>query len=240
MKRIYFRLLLLISIFWFENYQNFVFAQSDKSKEKSETTKNKPQELYFIDDKLDTSKFHYITKILVKGAEGRATIQELYYNLRKKALDAGGNGYKKPIYNVTNNTLQAEVYSLTESGLHENIAFEERNCIYVFGRERSTNKKRTFYVNEEKKQLKGGEYYKSIIPEGKNVKISKGGPFNSPLTINWKPEAAATYIALSGAQIIDPQYSGSNNLTISPGSMMLIGQGLGRLYMRILKPMHEL
>jgi hypothetical protein len=239
MKTIPFKLLMLFSIFSCWNYQNYLQAQPAQEKKKPEASKDKPQGLYFIHDKLDTSKYRYITRILIKGAEGRATIQELYYNLRKKALDAGGNGYKKPVYNVANNTLQAEVYSLTESGLHENIAFEEPNSIYIFGRERSTNKKLTFYVNEEKKQLKGGTYYKYIIPEEKNVQISKGGPFNSPKIINWKPGGATTYIALSGVQIIDPQISGPNNLAISPGNMMLIEQGLGQLYMRLLKPMLE-
>ena len=238
MKSIKLGFLFITIIAWQDKYLNSLYAQPLHTDGKV-ASKDGSQQFYFINDKTDSSSFRFIRRIHVKGAEGRATIQELYYNLRQKAMDAGANGYKKPFYHEANNTLQAEVFLISENGIKENLLNEDLNTIYIFGRERSPNKKLAFYINEVKFELRGGHYFKSVLAEGTNIKVRKGGITGSTMNITWKQQAPATYIALSGIQLVDPQYSGPNTLAVSPGNMMVIEQGLGRLYLRLLKPMQE-
>ena len=193
---------------------------------------------YFIEEKLELSKSDYVAPVKIKGAEGRATIKELYYGLKKKANQAGGNAFKKAYLNKRDNTLQADVYHLNDSSLNKNISLGETNCIYFFGREMDTRKTLTIKLNGDEIAIRGGEYYKYIIPEGEEAIIIQKVMLNlnSELRVRWREGGAATYVSLTGVQLADPQV-GDDRLVLNSRNICFIDSGLGQLLKQQLKPM---
>ncbi len=200
------------------------------------SVKDPPSGLTYVMEKLDTSKVSFIATIRVKGAEGRATLQELYYTLRREANEVGANGLKKINYSERNNTLDGDFYFLSDTVLKENRDLMESNCVYVFGRERVSNKKLSFFLNDKKITLKGGEYFKYVIPEGQEIKIRSNTLFVSNFNKKWKAGGPPTFISLSGATLADPRPGAPATLTINTGGLTLIEYGLGYLLTQVLKP----
>jgi hypothetical protein len=197
--------------------------------------------LYFIHNETDSSGVNYVATLQVNGAEGRATMGDLYHTLKRKANQMGANGFNKIIYNETNNTLQSDVYFLTDSALKNNSKFEASNKVYVFGRVRPSNKKLKFIFNDQPVAIRGGEYFSYEIPEGQEVTLSKGGA-RSGAKIKWKESSPAVYFSVSGFDIADnavPAYNNSSTLAFTTGGLSSVDSGFGHVLLQYLKPMAE-
>jgi hypothetical protein len=137
-------------------------------------TKDQVDGFYFIGEKPDSSELIYVATLKAAGIEYGVSIQELYFSLKRKANSMGANGFKNVVYNEPNGTLQSDVYFLTDTVVKETVAFQHANNIFIFGRIKSSKKAHSFTLNGEKKAIQGGNYYRHVIQEGQEVKITKG------------------------------------------------------------------
>ena len=89
-----------------------------------------------IEKEVDTTRIQYIATLRSVGADKNATIQELYYALKRKSNFFGANGFRILEYNASKGTLLADVYYLTDTLFKENLSYHEKNFIYIFCREK--------------------------------------------------------------------------------------------------------
>ncbi len=192
-----------------------------------------------IEKEVDTTRIQYIATLRSVGADKNATIQELYYALKRKSNFFGANGFRILEYNASKGTLLADVYYLTDTLFKENLSYHEKNFIYIFCREKVSDKKYNFKINGEKKFIHGGEYFR--MANLMSTKINKGGVLGATVWIEENQGRPSTFLAMDGFKIFDPmasspRYNNSSAIAISTGGLSYIEGGLGRILLRYLKP----
>ena len=127
-------------------------------------------------------------------------------------------------------------YVASESLLNINTANHEMNVVFIFGGERDDDKTISFNVNNENEEIKSGTYYKIILKEGEEIKVSKGGFTGAAMWLNWEKDKQPSFYTLSGFGLSDLAQQPANGIGFNTGKINRIGNiSLGLLLTQLLK-----
>jgi hypothetical protein len=160
----------------------------------------------FIESTIDTSQIQYVATILSKDKSrkaryGGSLIESLYIEIRKQANKLGANCYK--IKTFARDTLKHETvlildsYFASDTILNINTTNHEKNVIFIFGEETEDQETMSFNLNDVKKEIKGGTYYKINLKEGEEIKVSRKGA-GAPMWLKWEPNKRLAFYTLTG------------------------------------------
>ncbi|MBL0359370.1 MAG: hypothetical protein IPP72_22025 [Chitinophagaceae bacterium] len=138
------------------------------------------EDFAFIEPKTDTVNYSFVSTYRVVGKKNEGNVTNLFFLISAQAKKDGANCFKLNSYerndSLNEATLILDTYFWNDSARLINFNNHEQNCIYIFGSERANdNSSISFKIDNEKKTLRPGTYYKYVRTEGRKVKISKGG-----------------------------------------------------------------
>jgi hypothetical protein len=198
----------------------------------------------FIESALDTSGIVYIATIKATGKENASGIQALYISIQGEALGLGANAFRLNSFvkneNDDESILILDTYFINDSILDLNWNFHEKNVIYIFGGERKRDSTDfSFKVNNKKKNIKSGEFYRRMVKKNEKVKINKGGFAGMTMWVDWKEWKPPTFLSLSGFGLSGPSPIGTVGASFHTGRLTRVEPNLGHLLVKLLKPVED-
>jgi len=122
--------------------------------------------------------------------------------LKAKAQELGANSFKLNSFKIIDSNdkkvLILDTYYGTDSVLNLNFKNHEKNIVYIFCDSEKSDKTYFFKIDNVKKEIKGGTFYKYQNKEGQKVKINKGGFSGATIWIKWEENKPATFLTLTG------------------------------------------
>ena len=216
-------------------------AQTVDIIQKSSFASPGPQkDFHFLEPSFDTVSIRFVATLKVTGSGKQSDIDVLYAKVKEKANELGANAFKLSSYNKSEvdktSVLQLDTYYGSDSALGVNFEQHEKNVVYVFGDADKSNKSYTFKVDNEKKEIKGGTYYKQVMKEGQELKINKGGMIGATVWTKWRKDRPATFLTLTGFGLGGgPLPPGMAGVAINTGRINYVNGNLGHLLTQILK-----
>jgi hypothetical protein len=199
MNKVNFLTTILILVSW------VTFAQKTEIITKTEKKYSKTgNDFAYIVASTDTNKIEFVAKIRATGVKKQQSIQSLYFSILDQAKTLGANSFKLVSFTRSDeNSKDAELildtYFADDSTLNLNFVNHEKNVVYIFGGENPNGTETySFKVNDEKKTIKSGTYFKEFIKEGQELKVNKGGFTGMTAWFKWKPDKQATFLTLTG------------------------------------------
>lgn len=178
----------------------------------------------------DTNQLTFVAQLKATGPNNKAGIESLFQALRKQANRMGANAYRLAAYSPGEEALVLNVYFATKEQLAENFDSQDKNAIFIFGSEKAgPGAPFTFKLNNEKKTLRPGAYFRYDLREDEEVKISKTGLASAVQWFKWKANKPAVFLTLSTFGI------GGKNAPES-GRLNFVDANLGYLLVQVLKP----
>jgi hypothetical protein len=195
----------------------------------------------FIEKKTDSTGYKFMSTYKLTGTKKKANISSLFFEIAERAKKDGANCFKLNSFSRNDTlkeaTLVLDTYYWTDSMRLVNFGNHEQNCIYIFGGEDPNDDNTlSFKVDNEKKILKSGTYYRHVRTNGKEVKISKGGLGGTTLwytLVDNKPDIFLTMTGLGlGGGSVPSNVVG---LSFNTGRIQAVQGDLGCLLIIILK-----
>lgn len=206
--------------------------------------KNLPEgKMYaFLEPGTDTSKVQFVATIRAKDKNRKSNIESLYFEIRKQANELGANCYRIKSFKrggeKDETILVLDCYFASDSLLKINTANHEKNVVFIFGSEREDDDPVSFKLNGETIDIKAGTYYKIVLKEGVEVKVSKGGFSGAAMWLNWEKDKQPSFYALSGFGLNGAGFQppGGIGVSFNTGRINRIGNiSLGLLFTQLLK-----
>lgn len=157
----------------------------------------------FIETATDSVNYSFVGTYQITEKKHEGNITNLFFLIAAQAKKNGANCFKLHSYerndSLNQATLVLDTYYWNDSSRLINFNNHEQNCIYIFGAERTNDSSSvSFKIDNEKKTLRSGTYYKSVRTEGKKVKISKGGVTGMMLFYTLEGSKPNIFLTLSG------------------------------------------
>ncbi|HTE34351.1 MAG TPA: hypothetical protein VK666_28420 [Chryseolinea sp.] len=199
------------------------------------------QDFAFIEKKTDSAGYKFISTYKLTGTKKKANITYLFLQVAERAKTDGANCFKLNSFHRNDSlkeaTLILDTYNWNDSMRNVNFSNHEQNCIYLLGGEDPNDDNDiSFKIDNEKKVLKSGTYYKHVRTNGKEVKISKGGLAGTTLwytLVGNKPDLFLTMTGLGlGGGPVPTNVVG---LSFNTGRIQPVQGDLGCLLIAILK-----
>lgn len=232
----------LLFLFFLMLNTNLLFSQTVEILYKSNKQFALPSDDFaYIEPKADSTKFELVATIKATSKNKKDNIETLYTSILIKAKSIGANCFKLHYYTINDSTkiatLILDTYFGDDSTLNNNFTLHEKNAIFIFCNDKVKETETFgFKVNGEKKQIKSGTFYKAIIEEGKEVKISKGGFTGMTMWYSWEKDKPCTFLTLTsfgvGAGLVP---FGTVGLTFNTGRFYPINGDLGTLLTQLYK-----
>lgn len=151
----------------------------------------------------DSNKFQFVATLLAKEKAASSSIEKLYLSIRKQANLLGANCFSFKSFSHIDSSgetcLIINCYRAADSSLMEAKEVFEKNVVYVFGKEEEGDKSIIFKVNNEKKEISSGSYFRIVLNRGETVMINKGGPIGgATVWLNWEKDKQPYFYTLSG------------------------------------------
>jgi hypothetical protein len=194
----------------------------------------------FIEPITDTTDIKFIATIKVTGETKKEEVAILFYKLKAKAQELGANSFKLNSFKIldSNNKkiLILDTYYGTDAAINLNFKNHVKNIVYIFCDAEKSDKTYSFKIDNVKKEIKGGTFYKYQNKEGQKVKINKGGFSGATLWINWKENKPATFLTLTGFGLGGSQipYDQQFGMSFNTGRINYIDGDLGHLLAAVL------
>jgi hypothetical protein len=205
--------------------------------------KNKEDIFSFIENTSDTSSLKAIQSISTNGHD----LIALYWKIKKQAQDKGANCFKLKNFTLENSgemSLTLDTYYGSDNFLLANHDNHQTNEVYIISDGDFSDKTYTFSINDEKKIIKSGTYYKAILEPGEKLKINKGGAFGSTVTLYWEENKFCKFFSTSGFGFANspygmnpaPSYGGGLGMSVSfsNGKLTPVDASIGFLLTKIL------
>lgn len=161
------------------------------------------EDFAFIEPQTDTVNYSFVATYRVAGKGDERDVSNLFFLISEQAKKDGANCFKLNLYepndSLNETTLTLDTYFWTDSSRLVNFNNHEQNCIYIFGLERTNdNKSISFKIDNEKKTLGAGTYYKYVRTQGKKVKITKGGIAGMTVFYTLEGNKPSIFLTLTG------------------------------------------
>ena len=190
----------------------------------------------------DTTGKNFIATLQATGSGKHADVEELFAKMKEKAQEIGANAYRFISFKrdsiEKSAVLIVDAYYANAAALDINMQQAEKGVIYIFGDAEKSNKTYTFKINGDKKEFKGGSYYKHVMKPGEEVKINKGGITGATIWFTWKENRPPVFLTLSGFGLGGAMPQGVVGASFNTGRINYVTGGLGPLLLEVLKP-HE-
>ena len=182
---------------------NILIAQTVEVIRKSGFQSNsKSREFAFIEPVTDTGSLKYIATIRATGDFNNTDIDLIYFEIRDKALELGGNCFRLNNYTELESmhtaSLTLDIYYGTDAALYVNFLNHEKNVVYIIGSPYKFGKSYSFRIDSAKKVLQGGTYYRHENKIGQEVMINKGLINGETVWIKWENNKPAKFLAITG------------------------------------------
>jgi hypothetical protein len=191
----------------------------------------------FIESTTDTTAITYIGRLKVSATGPQSSIANLYQALDKKAHAMGADAFKLREYRrdttTNSSTLVLDIFFMNDSMRVFNFDSHVKNVIFVFGSEKRSDRSMSFRIDNEKKEVAGGTYYRHQNPQGKETKISKGGITGAAAWIRWKENKPSTFVTLSGFGLAGGNVP-AGTVGFNTGRLNFINGDLGHLMIEII------
>lgn len=226
--------------FFFLTLTNLIFAQTIEVIRNSEfQPPKKEKDFAFLEPTTDTTDIKFMATIKAIGDGKKADIELLFYKLKAKAQELGANSFKLNSFSKLDSTntsiLILDTYYGTDSALNRNFQNHEKNVIYIFGNAEKSDKTYSFKIDNTKKEIKGGTFYKHQNKEGQEMKINKGGLSGATIWVKWKENKPATFLTLTGFGLGGaPVPVGQIGISFNTGRINYIDGNLGHLLVLLL------
>ncbi len=195
------------------------------------------QDFAFIEPQTDSARFAFVATLEVTREEPDADLQTLYEKLKKKAQKLGANCFRLRSHEILSykTTLTLDVFYGTDSVLEANGENHEKNVVYLFGSSNRKDNSCTFKLNDEKKELKGGSFYRIPLQVGKQITLSKGGFTGASVTLTGKEKQPALFLSLTGFGVgPGPFVPGMSMIAFNTGRIEAMERSFGRLLVTVL------
>lgn len=151
----------------------------------------------------DSNKFQFVATLLVKEKAVSSSIEKLYLSSRIQANLLGTNCFSFKSFSHLDSSGETSLiincYRATDSSLIEAKEVFEKNVVYVFGKEKEGDKSIFFNINNEKREISSGSYFRIGLNQGETVMINKGGPIGgATVWLNWEKDKQPYFYTLSG------------------------------------------
>jgi hypothetical protein len=189
----------------------------------------------FIDSLADISKIKFLQTVDFK-CSNKQDITYAFKEIKKHALNVGANSFKLNNYSIDSlgfASLSLDLYISNNKFLEENFRLQEKNSVYIVGNINIDNKLYTYKLNNKKKTINSGEYFKYIIDKGGKLKINKGGFFGTTVTTYWNANKEARFYSLSGFGLSD--FNPIMGVAFTNGKIISLDKDFGFLLINILK-----
>ena len=188
----------------------------------------------FIEQKTDSLNYSLVSTYKVFGKKKQGSVTDLFFLIAAKAKKDGANCFKLNYFNrndsLEETTLILDTYFWTDSIRNINFDNHEQNCIYIFGEERSNEYSSiSFKIDNEKKEIEAGTYYKYLRTPGKKVKINKGGITGMTVFYTLEGNKPDIFLTLTGFGLGGPMPSDIIGVSINTGRINTIQGDLGNL-----------
>ncbi|MCU0360616.1 MAG: hypothetical protein MUF75_07855 [Bacteroidia bacterium] len=195
----------------------------------------------FIAPGADTNRLQYVATLRATGVGKNVNLEMIYIKLKEKANSLGANAFQllsfKRWDSIYKSILVMNMYFASDSVLNLHRKHQEKNVVYIFGDTEKSDKVQSFKVDNLKKEIKGGTYYRHQNAQGQEVKINKGGFTGATVWIKWKENKAATFLTLTGFGLNNsPVPAGQMGASFHTGRMNYLDENLGQLLVHLLKP----
>ena len=200
----------------------------------------KQKSFTFLQSQTDTNSLKFVATIKVTREGEDVGLDFMFNKIKKVAQNMGANTFKLNAYNKIDslgiNTFLLDIYYASDSILEKNSANNQKNIVYVFGNPNKINHSTSFKIDGNKKEIKGGTYFKYILDTKQEVKINKGGLTGVTVWIKWKENKPATFLTLTGFGVgggaVPPP--GQLGITFNTGRINYIDPDFGRLLISLL------
>lgn len=193
----------------------------------------------FIASEADTSRLQLVAILRATGVGKNADLEMVFNKLREKAQTLGANAFKlrqfSRIDDVPKSILTLEVYFVSDSAMKRIASNYPKNTVYIIGCTEKSDKTYAFKLDNLKKEIKGGTFYRHQNKEGQEVKINKGGFTGATVWVKWKENKPATFLTLSGLGLSDaPIPPGQMGASINTGRIYYLDENYGYLLLNLL------
>lgn len=198
----------------------------------------------FLHPKTNISSIKFIGRIKVLGKNEDSSVPKLYFKLRDKAYELGGNCFKVHSYvkkeHGRETLLTLDVYRAHDSIFSINSANFEKNKIFVFLDDSDSDETYSFKINSIDRKIKSSTYYKYDIKVGVDVEIDAGGFFGATINYKWKEYRNPVFLSLTGFALnvdhAEPDYMARylNTKRLTP-----IDKNLGQLLVILFKQVNQ-
>ena len=220
---------------------NSAYSQKVEIIRQSENLISKTDNYFaFLETTTDTLQLTFVATVKASGKKNDVSLQNLFYKIHNKANALGANSFKLNTYisndSTTESVLILDTYVGSVAVLDTNFDHHEQNMIVIFGDDKINGSDTySFKINDEKKNIKSGTYYKYIIAKDREIKINNGGFLGMTVFLKWKPNKQAAFLSLTGFGIGGPLSSQTIGLSFNTGRINSIEGDFGLLLMQILK-----
>jgi len=194
----------------------------------------------FIEPSSDSTGFQYVALIEGNDLIRKSNIENLYFEIRKRANKLGANCFRLKSFTPDNGNgeviLILETFYATDSVLQINKYNHEKNVVFIFGDEKEEGKPFSFTINKELKEIKSGRFYKIELTESDEFFINKGGVTGTTLYLKFEEANQPMFYTLSGFGASYQQFMQSSGIAFKTGGINRIENvSLGLLITQILK-----
>ena len=230
-----------ISILLFLFLGNSLDAQTiEILKQEKIATKSNDEDFSFIEPITDINLFTYVGTIRATGLDRLAKIEVLFFKLKEAAHELGANCFKLNDFAQSDiprqSMLTLDVYQANDSIVNLNFENHERNVVYIFGDERKTSDKYTFKIDNVKREIKAGTYFRYENKVGQEVKINKGGLTGMTLWVKWKENKPSSFLTLTGLGLGGGQVPyGTVGVAFNTGRINRVEGNLGHLLTQVME-----
>jgi hypothetical protein len=206
----------------------------------STSTFQKQKSFIFLEPQTDTANLKFIATIKATGQDEDASLDFMFTKIKKIAENMGANIFKLNAHNKTDSPavtiLSLDIYYANDSILKKNSINNKQNTVYIFGNPHKLKRSTSFKIDGNKKEIKGGTYYKYVLDAKQEIKINKGGITGFTIWIKWKENKPATFLTLSGFGVGGgaPMPAGQVGITFNTGRINYIDADFGRLMIALL------
>jgi hypothetical protein len=194
-------------------------------------------EFYFLHPQIDTVTTTFVGTFKASAEGNKSRIENLYDVIRDEARKAGANAFKFVSFDrgEDEGALILDTFFADGTVISQSNQLSDRNIVFIFFEERpSPDHSITFKINENRRVLRGGQYYAYPIEESEQVKISKGGI--SSMRLSGGKNRSAAYLSLTefGTGKVSQQVR-SSGTPYNENTIYTIDRNLGALLTLVLE-----
>jgi uncharacterized protein YbjQ (UPF0145 family) len=187
--------------------------------------------MYYLDNKFDTAKAHFIASIKGTSEKKWPTIEEVYNKVVNQANKLGANAViPKKVVLSDSIVFELDFYYASDTALEINEILKEKNVVYVFGNLTEGMNKKSVMVNNNTEEIEAGYFKKYILSKTATVFYRSTGLAWSDFTFIAKNEQAYI-ISIAGLGNVARR----NSIIGSTQPMSFVERDLGLILLKGLK-----